>query len=156
MRRTTLWWATFAAILLGAIVRVGVVRWSDPWETHHPDEHILPLEAMALWEGVTPREVGWPGSTTRLMLSAIMGSQLLAEEGRAIWAMRTQPDRALEMISTWTARRYVDPRPLYRTGRTLSVVAGILQLIAVVWALSRWVGPAGLRQASDTVRRGHP
>ncbi len=143
MRRTTLWWATLAAILLGAIVRVGVVQWTDPWETHHPDEHILPLEAMALWEGVTPREVGWPGSTTRLILSAVMGSQLLAEEGRGIWTLRAQPDRALEIISTWSARRYVDPRPLYRTGRILSVVAGILQVIAVTWALSCWVGPAG-------------
>ena len=144
MQRTTLWWATLAAILLGAIVRVGVVRWADPLETHHPDEHILPLEAMALWEGVTPREVGWPGSTTRLILSGILGSQLLAEEGRDIWASRREPDRALQAISTWSARRYVDPRPLYRTGRTLSVVFGILQLIAVTWALSCWVGPAGV------------
>jgi hypothetical protein len=143
MRRSTLWWATLAAILLGAVVRIGVVGWTDPWETHHPDEHILPLEAMALWEGMTPREVGWPGSTTRLITSAVLGSQMLAEEGRGIWALRAQPDRALEIISTWTARRFVDPRPLYRTGRTLSVIAGILQLMAVTWALSRWVGPAG-------------
>jgi hypothetical protein len=135
--------ATLAAILIGALVRLSVLAWADPWEPHHPDEHILPLEAMALWEGVTPREVGWPGSTTRLVLSAIAGSQLLAEEGRAIWALRHEPDRGLAIVSTWSARKYVDPRPLYRMGRTLSVVTGILQLIAVAWALSCWVGPAG-------------
>src|ERR1700716_3554548 len=124
MRRTTLRWATLAAILLGAIVRVGVVQWTDPWETHHPDEHILPLEALALWEGVTPREIGWPGSTTRLVLSAVAASQCVAEEGRAMWRQRAQPDRALEIVSAWIGRRYVDPRPLYRLGRTFSVVTG--------------------------------
>src|SRR5690349_19480779 len=110
MARSRAWrLGTLAAVFVGALLRIGMVLWAAPWEPHHPDEHILPLEAMALWEGVTPREVGWPGSTTRLILSAITGSQMLAEEGRGVWASRTQPDQALEMISRWTARRYVDP-----------------------------------------------
>jgi hypothetical protein len=138
-----LWLATLAAILVGAFVRIGVVRWADPWEPHHPDEHILPLEALALWEGVTPREVGWPASTTRLVLSVVAAAQCLLEEGRGMWLQRAQPDRALESVSVWIGRRYIDPHPLYRLGRTISVVTGILQLIAAAWTLSRWAGPVG-------------
>jgi hypothetical protein len=141
--RRALWLATLAATLIGAVVRVGVVRWTDPWDTHHPDEHILPLEALAMWEGVTPREIGWPGSTTRLVLSAVAATQCVLEEGGRMWRQRAQPDRALEIVSAWIGRRYVDSKPLYRLGRTLSVVTGILQLIALAWALGRWVGPIG-------------
>jgi hypothetical protein len=134
---------TIAAILVGAVVRIGVVRWTDPWDTHHPDEHILPLEAVALWEGVTPREVGWPGSTTRVIHSAVAASQCVLEEGRAMWAERARPDRALAIVSAWISRRYVAPQPLYRMGRTVSVITGVLQLVAVAWALSQWMGPIG-------------
>jgi len=141
--RQTLWLLTIAAILVGAVVRTGVVRWTDPWDTHHPDEHILPLEAIALWEGVTPREVGWPGSTTRLIHSVVAASQCAIEEGRAMWAERARPDRALAIVTTWIARRYVAPQSLYRTGRTISVITGSLQLVAVAWALGQWTGPIG-------------
>lgn len=135
--------AVLAAILIGALARIGVVQWTQPSESHHPDEHILPLEALALWEGVTPREIGWPGSTTRLVLSAVAASQCVLEEGRGMWRQRAQPDQALAIVSAWIGRRYVDPRPLYRLGRTISVVTGILQLVALAWALSRWAGPIG-------------
>ena len=60
-----------------------------------------------------------------------------------MWQQRARPDRGLEIVTRWIARRYVDPRPLYRLGRTISIVTGILQLIAVVWALTQWVGPIG-------------
>lgn len=140
---TGLWVATLAAILIGAVMRIGVVQWTYPWDTHHPDEHILPLEALALWEGITPREIGWPGSTTRLVLSAIAASQCVLEEGGELWSLRAQPDRAVEKVSAWIAQRFVEPSRLYRLGRIVSVVTGILQLIAVAWALSRWVGPIG-------------
>lgn len=50
--------ALAAVLLLALLARASVVTWSDPWGPHHPDEHILPLEALALWEGITPREVG--------------------------------------------------------------------------------------------------
>jgi len=138
-----LWLLTIAAILVGAVARIGVVWWTDPWDPHQPDEHILPLEAMAMWEGVTPREVGWPGSTTRLIHSVVEASQCALEEGRAMWAERTRPDRALAIVSTWISRRYVAPQPLYRMGRTISVTTGTLQLVTVAWALSQWVGPIG-------------
>jgi hypothetical protein len=139
----TLWRLTIAAILVGAVVRIGVVWWTDPWDTHHPDEHILPLEAVALWEGVTPREVGWPGSTTRVIHSVVEASQCALEEGRAMWAERARPDRALAIVTAWISRRYVAPQPLYRMGRAISVITGTLQLIAVAWALSQWMGPIG-------------
>ena len=50
--------AAAAAIIVGVLARMTVLTWSDPWTPHHPDEHIPALEAMALWKGVTPREVG--------------------------------------------------------------------------------------------------
>ena len=138
-----IWVATIAAVLIGALARINVGRWAEPWDPHQPDEHILPLEALGLWEGITPREVGWPGSTTRLVLSVVAASQCLREQGRVMLEERAHPDRALQIVSTWIGNRFVDPRPLYRMGRTISVVTGILQLVAVVWALSQWVGQAG-------------
>src|SRR5258708_23598544 len=58
------WLAIGAAILIGSFARLNLIRWAEPCAPHQPDEHILPLEALALWEGITPREVGWPGSTS--------------------------------------------------------------------------------------------
>jgi hypothetical protein len=135
--------AIVAVILIGAFARVGVVRWAEPWDAHQPDEHILPLEALALWEGITPREVGWPASTSRLVISAVAAVQCVAEDGREMWRQRARPDRALEVVTRWIARRYVEHQSLYRLGRTISIVTGSLQLIALAWALSRWLGPVG-------------
>jgi hypothetical protein len=142
--RSALRLLTGAAIIAGILTRLAVFTWADPWGPHHPDEHILPLDAIALWEGVTPREVGWPASTTRLVLSAGAAAQWLAEEGQAAWRLRGEPDRALETVTTWIGNRYVDPTPLYRLGRATSVVTGILQVVATAWALSQWVGPGGV------------
>jgi hypothetical protein len=130
-------------VLVGVAVRLSVLLWADPWGPHHPDEHILPLEAVALWEGVTPREIGWPASTTRIAISATAGAAWLFEQGRNAWAHRAAPDEVLESISRWIAGRYVDPTPLYQIGRGVSVVTGILQIAATAWALGRWVGPGG-------------
>ena len=67
-RRTRI---VLALILLAALaVRANFVLpiyWQEPYDVHSLDEHFLPLEALALWEGVTPRELGWPGSTMRLL-----------------------------------------------------------------------------------------
>lgn len=134
---------TLAAIVLGAVLRISVVSWQDPWGPHHPDEHLLPLDAVALWEGITPREVGWPASTTRLALSALAGGEFLAEQGAATWDQRHDPPKALEGVARWIGARYADPAPLYRLGRWVSVITGILQLVAVAWALRQWVGPLG-------------
>jgi hypothetical protein len=142
-RNNALRLAMGAAFVAGILARLAVVGWSHPWEPHHPDEHILTLDAMALWEGITPQEVGWPGSTTRLVLSAAMVAQWVADEGRTAWQYRREPDRALDTVTTWIAERWVNPMPLYRVGRAISVVTGILQLVAFAWALSQWVGPEG-------------
>jgi hypothetical protein len=135
---------TLTAIVLGAALRISMVSWQDPWGPHHPDEHLLPLDAIALWEGVTPREVGWPASTTRLILSAIAGVQFLAEQGGSTWDDRDDPPKALEGVARWIGVRYADPVPLYRLGRWVSVATGILQLVAVAWALKQWSGPLGV------------
>jgi hypothetical protein len=133
-----------AVLVAGAAVRASVVFWDDPWGPHHPDEHILPLEALALWEGITPREVGWPGTTSRLILSGVETTRLLVNKGDALWQRRSNPADALGVMTKWIGEQYVDPTPLYKSGRLLSVVAGILQLIVLVWALSQWVGPVGV------------
>ena len=136
--------ALSAAILIGTLARASVVVWSDPWGPHHPDEHILPLEALGLWEGVTPREVGWPGSTTRILLSGIEAAELFVEKGFEIWQFRQQPDRALHVVTTWIGTQFVEPASLYKTGRMVSIVTGVLQLLALAWALRRWTGPVGI------------
>jgi hypothetical protein len=49
---------TAVVLVIGVGARAAVLSWDDPCHPHHPDEGILPLEAIALWEGVTPREIG--------------------------------------------------------------------------------------------------
>jgi len=132
-----------AAIVVGVALRLSVLLWNEPWTPHHADEHILPLEAVALWEGVTPREIGWPAATTRLAISVVAGATWLVDQGRDVWAHRSALDGVLDSISHWIALRYVDPTPLYQIGRGVSLATGILQLVATAWALGRWVGPAG-------------
>jgi hypothetical protein len=132
------------AILVGVIARVSVLSWSDPWGPHHPDENFLPFESIALWEGVSPRELGWPASTTRLAMSAAAAVKWFAESGGEAWQRRDDPQAALETVATWIGRRVVDSAPLYKIGRLVSVTTGIAQILAVVWALRRWVGPSGV------------
>jgi hypothetical protein len=136
--------ALAGVMLVAVVARLSVFGWADPWGPHHPDEHILPLEAVALWEGVTPREVGWPASTLRLVLSATSAVSWAGERGIAAWHQRSDPQRALATVSAWIGQRYLDPAPLYVTGRVVSVMIGILQVAAVAWALSRWTGAVGV------------
>jgi hypothetical protein len=131
------------AIAIGVCVRLGVLLWTDPWTPHHPDEHILPLEALALWEGVTPREVGWPASTTRLTLSGAAAAKWVLEESRS-WARTGMDETSLAFISQWIGAQYVDPTGLYQIGRALSIATGVLQLVAVMWALGQWMGSRGV------------
>jgi hypothetical protein len=140
------WWraAILVVLVAGAAARASVVFWTDPWGPHQPDEHILPLEALALWEGVTPREVGWPATTNRLLLSGVNAGRLLAAKGDELWKKKSNPAETLGVITKWIGEQYVDPTPLYKTGRLLSVIAGIIQLVLLVWALSQWVGPIGV------------
>lgn len=133
-----------AVVLVGLLARASIVLWDRPWEPHHPDEHILPLEAIALWEGITPREVGWPATTTRLAMSAASAVAWVAERGQAAWTMRDRPQAALAILTEWIGRQYVDPSESYRIGRVLSVLTGVLQLVALAWVLRSWVGPPGV------------
>ena len=51
-RRPSLWQVlTALAIALGVLARLSVLGWTEPWTPHHPDEHLLPLDAIALWRG---------------------------------------------------------------------------------------------------------
>lgn len=132
-----------AVLLLGLAVRSGIVFWDRPWEPHHPDEHILPLEAIALWEGITPREVGWPATTTRLLLSVAAAGRWAGEQGAEAWQARDRPDRVLTGLTGWIGARYIDQSALLRLGRMLSIATGALQLAAVAWVLCARLGPAG-------------
>jgi hypothetical protein len=136
--------AVVAALIIGVVVRLSVLVWTDPWGPHHPDEHILPLEALAVWEGIAPQEEGWPGSTTILALSTASAVQYWAHEGKRLLRVRKEPEPALEDVTEWIGGRFVDPTANYRLGRSVSVITGILQLFAVAWALSQWVGPLGV------------
>ncbi len=116
--------------------------WQQSWTPHHADEHILPEEALALWEGVTPREPGWPASTTRLGLSFLYAVPFIAEEGGAL-RRAPNPEAALEIVSRYIASRWVDPSPLFVLGRWFSAFIGIAQVVVMAWALSRWLPDSG-------------
>jgi hypothetical protein len=136
-------WITAALVAVGILARLSIFTWSAPWTPHQADEHILPLDALALWEGITPREVGWPASTTRLVLSAGSAVLWFVDEGRGAWAHRHEPDLALQSVTMWIGQHYVDPAPLYKLGRWTSIITGVLYVVATAWALGQWAGPAG-------------
>src|SRR3954469_4515968 len=117
--------ALAALVLAGALSRGAFFAWDHPWTAHHPDEHILSLEAMALWEGITPREVGWPASTVRLALSGVHGVQMLANRRAALLSARSHPPAVLDVAAAWIGDRYVAPGPLYAAGRIVSALIGL-------------------------------
>ena len=116
--------------------------WQQRWTPHHADEHILPEEALALWEGVTPRELGWPATTTRLGLSILYAVPFIAEQGGAL-RRAPNPEAALEIVSRYIAARWVDPSPLFLLGRWFSAFIGIAQVVVMAWALRRWLPASG-------------
>lgn len=136
-------WLVLTAIVVGIACRLWVFAWQDPFGPHHPDEHLLPLETLATWEGITPREVGWPASTTMLVLDAGFAVQFLAERGRDLAQMGGHPDRVMDTLSSWIGQHYIDTRSMYVLGRSVSLATGILQLIALAWAAGRWTGREG-------------
>jgi hypothetical protein len=146
----TRWWQglVIAALCAGVLARLNYLRWDDPWGPHHPDETSLALEAIALWEGITPREVGWPASTTRLALSAVAAVDWTMHRAGGVSQVRGQPDRALAEVSQWIAEQYVDQSRLYRLGRATALALGLLQLLAGVWALRRWTDWPGTAAGS--------
>lgn len=128
---------------LGLALRLSYLAWQEPWTPHHPDEHILPAEAVALWEGVTPREVGWPASTTRLALSGLAAARWVVEDGSAVWAVRGEPGQMLERLARWIGHQIEDPAGMYQLSRALSLATGVSQLLLLWWALGRWTGRTG-------------
>ncbi len=135
---------TLACLAVGVFLRLSFLTWQDPWRPHHPDEGILPLEALALWEGVTPREVGWPASTLRLTLSVAAANAWAIQAGHTAWQQRAAPERALQTITDWIGRQYVDPTLMFRIGRVLVFITGLIQMLVAVWSLRRWVPDAGV------------
>ena len=135
---------TLACVIAGVLLRLSFLTWQDPWGPHHPDEGILPLEALALWEGITPREVGWPASTMRLALSVAAANAFAVQAGRAAWQARERPERALETVTTWIGRQYLHRTLLVEIGRFLAFAIGTLQLLATVWTLRRWLPEPGV------------
>ena len=73
-----------------------------------------------------------------------VGCAVLGARGQGPASRSTEPEPALEDVTEWIGGRFVDPAANYRLGRSVSVITGILQLVAVVWALSQWVGPLGV------------
>ena len=131
--------------VIAAVLRVSFAIpgiWQQSWTPHQADEHILPEEALALWEGVTPREMGWPASTTRLGLSLVYAVPFMAEHGGEL---RRAPnaEAALEIVSNFIAARWVDSRPLFLFGRWFCAFIGIAQVVVMAWALSRWLPAPG-------------
>ncbi len=131
--------------IIAAVLRVSFAIpgvWQQSWTPHHADEHILPEEALALWEGVTPRELGWPASTTRFGLSFLYAVPFIAEQGGAL-RRAPNPEAALEIVSRYIAARWVDPIPLFVLGRWFSAFIGIAQVVVMAWALGRWLPASG-------------
>ena len=112
--------------------------WQQPWTPHHFDEHILPYEALGLWEGVTPREVGWPGSTVRVALSGVYAVRMLWDERGAL-AAAPDPEAALARVSRWSGERVPDAARLFQLGRLVVAAFGILQVVFIAQAASRWL-----------------
>jgi hypothetical protein len=157
MLPTRLTWSTAmlaAVVAAGVLARLALLTWDDPWGPHHPDETVLALEAVALWEGVTPREIGWPASTTRVALGVVAAADWALDEGVTVWRQRANPAVALQTISDWIGSRFVDQSSLYVLGRWTALVIGVLQLVAMVWALRRWVGAAGTVAGTAVVALG--
>jgi hypothetical protein len=131
-----------AAILgLALLLRANFVfplYWEQPYDVHHQDEHFLTLEALGLWEGVTPTEIGWPASPLRLLLSAVYGAAMLRDVGGIVLASDTPMPMRMDVVGAWTFERYRDPTQLYVIGRWVSVATGVLQVLLVYWALRRW------------------
>ena len=131
-----------AVLVLAAALRFSFAipgAWESPWTPHHFDEHILPYEALGLWEGVTPREVGWPAAPSRLALSAAYAGRLMAEERGAL-ASADNPEGVMAAVALWIGRRIADGAPLYAIGRTVTALFGLLQVVLAMLAARAWLG----------------
>ena len=145
MTRRTYSFLLLVAVLLGAALRATFATgpyWQRPYSVHESDEQFLLFEPVALWEGITPGEPGWPASTTRLLLSATYGALFLYESGGKLDG---SPAQAMETIAAWIAAKGEDPTSLYVVARWLSWSIGAICIAAAAWAVRRIAGePAAL------------
>ncbi len=143
-------WVLGIAFLIACALRLTFVVpgwWEAPWTPHHFDEHILPYEALALWEGVAPREVGWPASTVRVTLSAVYGARMLWDQRAALRSVPNPAD-ALAVISQWSGDRVADAAPLFQIGRLVVALFGIAQVLLTVLAARAWFGARAMPLAA--------
>jgi hypothetical protein len=135
--RRTRRWLLAALLLAAALTRLSYLAWDDPYGPHQADEHFLPLEALAMWEGVAPREMGWPGSTSRLLLSTVYAGRLLLDTGSSL--TQGSLDERLAVVSRWIGAQWADRTALYASGRLVSAIVGMLYLAVTWWALRLWL-----------------
>ncbi|MGE3808243.1 MAG: ArnT family glycosyltransferase [Gemmataceae bacterium] len=126
-----------AVLALAALLRAGCLVdgvWEDPFDYHHTDESLLPYEALASWEGVVPRELGWPGATTRLALSAVYAMDMVLWQPGLLFS----PTALFDAISARTQQHLADPTRLVVLGRVMVLLIGLGQVALTWWALRRW------------------
>ena len=112
--------------------------WKEPYAMHHGDEHMLPLEALAWWEGVSPAEIGWPASTTRILLGSVYAVAMVGTTPAVLPIGGQSVTGALDTFTDWTRAQWQDPSGLIRIGRWVSVITGVLQVLVMDRALHRW------------------
>src|SRR5688572_22665463 len=105
------------AVLVAVLATAFLVRgsfsflhtWEHPYTIHNGDESMLPLEAVAWWEGVTPAEVGWPASTTRLLLGSVYAIAMVVTTPSVLPLDGQSFSGALNVFSDWTRAQWRDP-----------------------------------------------
>ena len=136
--------ALLALLVIALAVRANFVVdwfWQHPAEAHHTDEKFLPYEALALWEGVTPRELGWPASTLRVLLCGCYAIDLAATHPELHTRGGLRPAAIMDAVVGYTEEAVDDPSRLYAIGRWVSVIIGTLQVLFAYWAVRRWLSP---------------
>lgn len=116
--------------------------WESPGSPHHVDEIFLPYESIALWEGIKPRELGWPAATARPVYSVIYGLMSLTRATPEITAQISSGNvtELFSTASTLPTHILHDPATFFIVGRIISATFGLLTILSIVWAGTRWGG----------------
>lgn len=114
--------------------------WESPGSPHHVDEIFLPYESIALWEGIKPRELGWPAATARPIYSVTYGLISLSREASGITEAISSGNIAelFSTASTLPTHILQDPATFFIAGRLISAIIGLLTITSIVWAGMRW------------------
>ena len=109
--RSWSWIVAEAAIVILALgIRASCfLTWEEPANIHYMDESLLLYEPLAMWEGVTPREVGWPASTTRSVLALGYAFTMLGSGGISLERDGHSPVAILGAVARWSGARLDDP-----------------------------------------------